>query len=80
MNRFIEIKGKRITDDTQPIFIGEVGINHNGSLDIAKRIIDMAKICGVEFLKFQKRTPELCVPEDIRDRYKRDSMGRHDLL
>lgn len=68
MNKIIELKGKKIGDEVQPVFIGEVGINHNGSVDIAKRIIDMAKICGVEFIKFQKRNPEICVPEDVRDR------------
>ena len=73
MNKIIDLKGKKITDETQPVFIGEVGINHNGSVDIAKRIIDMAKICGVEFLKFQKRTPELCVPEDARNRVKEET-------
>jgi N-acetylneuraminate synthase len=68
MKRIIKLKDKKIGDGQKPIFIGEVGINHNGSLDIAKRIIDMAKICGVEFIKFQKRTPEICVPENVRDR------------
>ncbi|MBA7653808.1 N,N'-diacetyllegionaminic acid synthase [subsurface metagenome] len=68
MNKIIELKGKKIGDVVQPVFIGEVGINHNGSVDIAKRIIDMAKICGVEFIKFQKRNPEICVPDDVRDR------------
>jgi N-acetylneuraminate synthase len=68
MKKIIEIKGKKIGDGQKPIFIGEVGINHNGSLDTAKRIIDMAKICGVEFIKFQKRTPEICIPENVRDR------------
>jgi len=68
MNKIIELKGKKIGDGVKPVFIGEVGINHNGSVEIAKRIIDMAKICGVEFIKFQKRIPEICVPEDVRDR------------
>lgn len=75
MNKIIDLKGKKISDETQPVFIGEVGINHNGSVDIAKRIIDMAKICGVEFLKFQKRTPELCVPEDVKNNIKETPWG-----
>ena len=51
--------------------IAEIGINHNGSLDIAKKLIDVAAIAGCDAVKFQKRTPETCVPEEqkqiIRD-------------
>ena len=43
--------------------IAEVGINHNGSLDIAKRLIDVAAVSGCDAVKFQKRNPEVCVPE-----------------
>ncbi|MDD3818288.1 MAG: N-acetylneuraminate synthase family protein [Actinomycetota bacterium] len=68
MSKTIKLKDKKIGDGEKPVFIGEIGINHNGSIEIAKRIIDMAKICGVEFVKFQKRTPEICVPVDVRNR------------
>lgn len=51
-------------------FIAEIGINHNGSLDIAKKLIDIAKECGVDIVKFQKRTPEICVPEDMKTKMK----------
>ena len=48
-----------------PVFvIAEIGINHNGSLEIAKRLIDGAVLAGVDAVKFQKRTPERCVPRD----------------
>lgn len=43
--------------------IAEIGINHNGDLEIAKRLIDASVVAGCDFVKFQKRTPELCVPE-----------------
>ncbi len=43
--------------------IGEIGINHNGSLDIAKQIIDIAVDAGCDIVKFQKRSPDLCVPD-----------------
>ena len=43
--------------------IAEIGINHNGSLDIAKRLIDVAAVSGCDAVKFQKRNPEVCVPE-----------------
>ena len=44
--------------------MAEIGINHNGSLDMAKKLIDMAFICGADAVKFQKRTPKLCVPQE----------------
>lgn len=48
-------------------FIAEIGINHNGSLEIAKKLIDMAKGCDVDIVKFQKRTPDICVPENMKN-------------
>jgi len=44
--------------------VGEIGINHNGDLRIAKQLIDIAAETGFNAVKFQKRTPELCVPKD----------------
>lgn len=44
--------------------IAEIGINHNGSLELAKKLIDGALFAGCDAVKFQKRTPELCVPKD----------------
>ena len=50
-----------------PAFIvAEIGINHNGDLKIAKKLIDAAAHAGVDAVKFQKRTPELCMPADQR--------------
>lgn len=43
--------------------IAEIGINHNGSLDTAKRLIDIAAAAGCDAVKFQKRNPDVCVPE-----------------
>ena len=43
--------------------IAEIGINHNGSLDIAKKLIDVASVAGCDAVKFQKRNPDVCVPE-----------------
>jgi N-acetylneuraminate synthase len=46
-----------------PCFIiGEIGINHNGDVSLAKKLIDVAEAAGCNAVKFQKRTPELCVP------------------
>ncbi len=47
----------------QPVYvIGEIGINHNGDLDVAKALVDVAAAAGCQAVKFQKRTPEVCVP------------------
>jgi N-acetylneuraminate synthase len=43
--------------------IAEIGINHNGSMEIAKKLIDVAAVAGCDAVKFQKRNPEVCVPE-----------------
>ena len=52
----------------QPCFvIAEIGLNHNGDLKIAKKLIDAAALVGCDAVKFQKRTPELCVPTEQRD-------------
>jgi N-acetylneuraminate synthase len=62
MGKAIRI-GDRLVGDGHPTFIvAEVGINHNGSLATAKRLIDAAVGAGCDAVKFQKRTPELCVP------------------
>ncbi|MAZ67881.1 MAG: N-acetylneuraminate synthase [Candidatus Marinimicrobia bacterium] len=43
--------------------IAEIGINHNGDMSIAKKLIDIAKVAGCDVVKFQKRNPDVCVPE-----------------
>jgi N-acetylneuraminate synthase len=57
--------GKINIGDGYPVFIAaEIGINHNGSLKIAKKLIEGANAAGCDAVKFQKRTPEICVPKD----------------
>jgi len=50
-----------------PLLIAEIGINHNGDLNLAKRIIDIALASGCDYVKFQKRNPEICVPESMKN-------------
>jgi N-acetylneuraminate synthase len=55
----------RLVGDQQPVFVvAEIGINHNGSLELARKMIDGAVLAGCDAVKFQKRTPERCVPRD----------------
>lgn len=62
----MELKiGNKIIGDEQPCYlIGEIGINHNGSLDIAKNLISIAKNSGWDAVKFQKRTVEIVYTPD----------------
>ena len=58
-----------------PFIIAEIGINHNGDILIAKRLIDMAKECGCNAVKFQKRTIERVYSKDILDSPRESQWG-----
>ncbi len=51
----------------KPFLIAEIGINHNGSVQIAKKLIDLAKFYNFDAVKFQKREPNISVPEDQKN-------------
>ena len=51
----------------QVYLIAEIGINHNGDLEIAKKLIDASYACGWDCVKFQKRNPDVCVPEEQKN-------------
>jgi N-acetylneuraminate synthase len=55
--------------------VAEIGINHNGSIDTAMRLIDAAANAKCDAVKFQKRTPELCVPAKQRDQIRDTPWG-----
>nr|BFF20579.1 hypothetical protein GCM10025730_41000 [Promicromonospora thailandica] len=60
----------------QPVYvIGEIGINHNGDVEIAKKLIDVAVEAGCQAVKFQKRTPEISTPKDQRDKIRQTPWG-----
>ena len=50
--------------------IAEIGINHNGNIETALDMIKAAKEAGANCVKFQKRNPDLCVPEDQKNKPK----------
>ena len=57
--------GKKAIGVGEPVYIiAEIGINHNGDIEIAKQLMDVAVETGCDAVKFQKRTPEICVPEE----------------
>jgi N-acetylneuraminate synthase len=64
-SKSFQVSSKRTIGAGHPVYIiAEIGINHNGSMDIAKKLIDEAVLAGCDAVKFQKRTPELCTPKD----------------
>jgi N-acetylneuraminate synthase len=60
---------------SKPILIGEIGINHNGDLNLAKKIISLANRNGCDFVKFQKRNPDVCVPAHKKNEFKETPWG-----
>jgi sialic acid synthase SpsE len=72
----LTIGGRRVGPG-QPVYvIAEIGINHNGDLDLARRLIDVAADAGCDAVKFQKRSPEDCVPAEQRDVVRDTPWGR----
>ncbi len=64
MAREVQIGSRWVGDGHPACIVAEIGVNHNGSVEIAKELIQQAHHMGVDMVKFQKRTPELCVPRD----------------
>lgn len=55
--------------------IGEIGINHNGDVELAKKLIDVASVAGCDYVKFQKRNPDVCVPEEQKGKMRETPWG-----
>lgn len=66
----------QINEKSFPYLIAEIGINHNGNIQIAKKLIDAANACGWNCVKFQKREPDLAVPEDQKYVMRETPWGR----
>jgi N-acetylneuraminate synthase len=75
MPRSLKIADHPVGEGHPTYIIAEIGINHIGSLDLAKRLIAVAKAVGCDAVKFQKRNPEKSVPADQRDQMRETPWG-----
>jgi len=75
MTREIQL-GERWVGEGYPTYIiAEIGINHNGSVETARELIKAAYDAGVDAVKFQKRTPEICVPDHQKEQMRQTPWG-----
>lgn len=59
--------GHAAIGEYDPVYvIAEIGLNHNGDVNIAKRLIEVAADAGAQAVKFQKRTPDISTPEHMK--------------
>jgi len=63
----ISIGTRKVGPGEPAYIIGEIGLNHNGDIELAKKLIDVAAFAGCDAVKFQKRDPEVCTPLAQRD-------------
>ncbi len=56
--------------------IAEIGINHNGSIDLCKQLMLLAKVAGCDYAKIQKREPDICVPENQKSKMRDTPWGK----
>ena len=63
----VAIGGVEIGANAPVYVIAEIGLNHNGDVEIAKRLIDVAADSGAQAVKFQKRTPAISTPEHMKN-------------
>lgn len=75
-NQEIRLGDYLVNEHTFPYMIAEIGINHNGDLQIAKKLIDAANACLWNCVKFQKREPDIAVPEAQKNVMRDTPWGR----
>ena len=71
MNPRIEIAGRKVGYDYNPLVIAEIGINHGGSLDVAKHMVDTAVSAGIEVIKHQTHIVE----DEMSQEANKDKIG-----
>lgn len=75
MKREINLRDRLVGDGHPTYIIAEIGINHNGDLDLCKYMIDAAAHAGVDAVKFQKRTPEISTPPEQQKQMRETPWG-----
>lgn len=65
-----------VNEDSFPYIIAEIGINHNGDIQVAKKLIDAANACQWNCVKFQKREPDIAVPDAQKNVIRETPWGR----
>lgn len=75
MAKVVNIGNSAVGEGHPTYLVAEIGINHNGDVEIAKALITAAKHAGVDAVKFQKRTPELCVPPEQQGQMRETPWG-----
>ncbi len=75
-NKEIRLGDYLVNEHSFPYMIAEIGINHNGDLQIAKKLIDAANACLWNCVKFQKREPDIAVPEAQKNVMRDTPWGR----
>ncbi len=55
--------------------VAEIGINHNGSIENCKKMIMLSKVAGADYVKIQKRNPDVCVPEHQKSKMRQTPWG-----
>jgi N-acetylneuraminate synthase len=75
MTREVKIGNRKVGDGHPAFVIAEIGINHNGDLNIAKQMIDAAVHAGANAVKFQKRTPDIATPPEQQNQMRETPWG-----
>ena len=75
MTREIKFGARQVGDGHPTYVIAELGINHNGDMDIAKKLIDAAAHAGADAVKFQKRTPDIATPPEQQTQMRETPWG-----
>ena len=75
MNTNLTVGSTEIGKNRPVYIIAEIGINHNGDIEIAKQLMDVAAESGCNAVKFQKRTPAICVPEEQKSQMRETPWG-----
>ena len=76
----MKIGDKKIGPKEPCYIVAEIGINHNGDIETAEKLIDAAMEAEADAVKFQKRTPEICTPKDYWYRERETPWGRMDYI